>query len=419
MVRDAMTLYGARGLNMSIGLASMMIYGRVFATSGIAVISLFEMVASLFLSFGFSWSGLGIIRYGKEEWLATKTLNRTSSIRLIILLPSIVVSIFALYFYNEPLLSYIGTQDPRLIHYLLANLFLLAVHGHLSDLFTAAEQHAWNALYNFGESLGKLLILVFFVFGSMTVSAEIYLKLDVGLLTGLLVIRLASTPKSYLLPFRISTRPGIVTYFKFVIPQIYGVAGLYLINWVDVYFIRIYCPLDHLGAYQFVYSFFTKFCSFAFILNTILFPRVVAWKQRNAVQLQYFRRSIPILTLSIVSVLMLTCIWLYGYFFDLAFGAKYVVAYPAFNVLLMTVPFYFATYLYVPILNAYDLVAYVQVVNIVSAGTNLMIDFFLINRYGIIAASFGTLMAVLIKCILLMIKTKDLLNASTLIQPEC
>ena len=143
-----MTLYGARGLNMSIGLASMMIYGRVFATSGIAVISLFEMVASLFLSFGFSWSGLGIIRYGKEEWLATKTLNRTSSIRLIILLPSIVVSIFALYFYNEPLLSYIGTQDPRLIHYLLANLFLLAVHGHLSDLFTAAEQHAWNALYN-------------------------------------------------------------------------------------------------------------------------------------------------------------------------------------------------------------------------------------------------------------------------------
>ena len=75
IVQDAFFLYLGRGINLAVGLFSTLIYGFVFAKSGIALISLFEMIVHLFLSFGFNWSDIGVIRFGREEYLQKKRLN--------------------------------------------------------------------------------------------------------------------------------------------------------------------------------------------------------------------------------------------------------------------------------------------------------------------------------------------------------
>ena len=61
------------------------------------------------------------------------------------------------------------------------------------------------------------------------------------------------------------------------------------------------------------------------------------------------------------------------------------------------------TYLFVPVLNSYDRVAYIQMANILSALSNLLIDTILIKRIGIIGAALGTFSAYFIKSFLLII----------------
>ena len=54
--RDVAALYGGQGINLFIGLLAMLIYGIIFSKVEIAILGLFQMVAQLALSLGFTWS---------------------------------------------------------------------------------------------------------------------------------------------------------------------------------------------------------------------------------------------------------------------------------------------------------------------------------------------------------------------------
>ncbi len=170
-----------------------------------------------------------------------------------------------------------------------------------------------------------------------------------------------------------------------------------------MYFIRKYGTLEELGAYQFLFSIFLKFAMFALIANTLLFPRIMAWKHENPDAISRFTRSWPHL---ILLAAMLACgllLFVFPPLFDLFFGDKYSLAYPSFAVLICSLPCYFVAHSFVPVLNSYDRVKYVQIVNIISAASNLLVDFFLVPRHGLIGAAVGTFVAYWLKGILLLL----------------
>jgi O-antigen/teichoic acid export membrane protein len=399
--KDAFALYVGRGINLLLGIVSTLIYGVVFLNTQIAVISLFEMVVNLFVAFGFNWSAVGVVRFGKEEYIKNQSMNYTSSIRSGLILPLLALSILLLVTYRNSFIGYIGTDDIFMIIYLILNILLLVLHGHITSIFSTAEKHVHNALFFLAEGIGKCGILALFYLGVVDVTPEFYLKINVFLAFTLIILRVPFLDKAFLFPITRVKKNDYLRFLKFVIPQIYGFAGLYVINWMDLYFIRKYCNMDDLGAYQFLYSIFLKVCSFALLLNTLFFPKILAWKQSNAEKVRRYLRTLPHAVMVVAAVSAALSIFTYKPVFELVFNQKYMVAYSSFNILLCSVAFYFITHLFIPVLNSYDRVGYIQMVNIISALSNLSLDYILIKRFGIIAAALGTFVAYFLKFSLL------------------
>jgi O-antigen/teichoic acid export membrane protein len=411
VVKNAFALYAGRSINLAIGLFSTLFYGVIFLKKDIAVISLFEMVVNLFLSFGFSWSTMALTRFGKEELKKNDSINFTSSIRIGIIAPILIASIMVMIFFSGNILDYMGTNDITIIIYLIINLILLVIHEHIIYIFTTVEKHTLNVMYYVGQSLGKVCILGTFYFGMVNnINAELYIKMNVGVLLILLIMRIPFMESKYVLPIIAGKKDDYIKQFKYVLPQIYGFCGLYMINWVDVYFIRKYCNFDDLGAYQFMYSIFLKLSSFAIIINTIFFPKIMDWKISGSINFNKYLKNAPIIMF--LTILISITIFLHSYkpLFFIFFKDKFQNAYMAFNILVLSLPFIFGSYLYVPVLNSYDRVKYIQMVNVISASCNILIDYVFIKRYGMIAAAFGTLLAYLCKYLLLSIEVEKMFN---------
>ena len=392
-VTSLFSLTAARVFNLSIGVVSMLLFGTVFAKSQIAVIGLFDMVGGLMLSFGFTWSAAGLVRFGKEELRERQGLSYTSSTRLYIIAPLLAAAVLCMVIFRHAILQYIGTDQSWFILCMIGSLTLLAANEHLTQLFTTREKHIANSLFYIAQGLGKLLILVAFMSRFVAADPLFYLAAIVCLDALLFCIRLPWTAKPYLFPLCRVQSEDTKTFFLYVAPQIYGFAGLYVINWIDIYFIRQHCAMDDLGAYQFMYSIFTKLASFAILTNTLLFPRVMAWKQARPDAVKKFTGRGPqwvMLGAIFASGAMLLA---YRPMFNLFFGDKYIVAYSSLVLLIACLPFCFLKYVFVPVLNSFDRVKYIQTVNILSAGCNFLLDAVLVPRFGIAGAALATFVA--------------------------
>ena len=82
-------------------LSSILIFGALLSKTQIAVVALFEMVGGVILAFGFRWSSVGLVRYGREEYLEHGTINYTSSTRLLIMAPLAGLAVAALLFFRD------------------------------------------------------------------------------------------------------------------------------------------------------------------------------------------------------------------------------------------------------------------------------------------------------------------------------
>lgn len=412
-VRDALVLYVGRGLNLFLGLGSTLIYGMVFLKTQIAVISLFEMVLNLFISLGFTWSAIGLVRFGKEEFLKNKTLHHTSSVRLGIIFPIFILSFLGVIYFRDDLLKYIGTNDYSILLYLILDMVFMGLHEHINYIFTTLERHASNVKYYVGNGIGKIGILFMFYFHvTDEISAEYYIKLNVLLLICLFLVRILYVERRHVLPFSIARKADYMKFIQYVYPQIYGFSGLYIINWVDVYYIRKYWSFDDLGAYQFLYTIFVKIAACAIIMNTLFFPKIMEWKLQKSEKLKNFIKKGPVIMILVSTVCFGIFLFIYQPIFYVFFKDKYSAAYQAFNILICALPFYFVSFLYVPVLNSFDKVSYIQIVNIISAFFNVLIDYLFIKDYGLVAAAVGTFVAYFIKFVLFAVATRRLAKYS-------
>jgi O-antigen/teichoic acid export membrane protein len=410
LVRNGLALWGGQLANFSVGFLSLLIYGGLFAKPEIAVISLFEMVVALFLSLGFTWSAIALVRFGEGEYVREGTTAYTSSLRLSLTAPILAVLAIAILLFQDSLLAYIGTADRSIIAFLVVDLFLVVAREHFVYLFNARERQRVNALIYFGMSIGKLSVLLLLWSQPGEVSAESYVKLLVGVDALALLVHAMLLDRPFIWPL---TRPRSADFFqmlRFVLPQIYGFAALFVINWIDAYFIRLYLTPEDLGGYQFVYSLFTRAAALAFIINTIFFPRIMDWDRSNPIStLRYLKRT-PSIVICIMGVIAPAIILSVDPIFSYFFEAKFADVYDSFYLLLAALPWVYLSYVYVPVLNARDRVGRVQFGNAAAAVINIAVDAALIPRIGVVGAALGTLLAFQARSLILMAGAHQMLE---------
>ena len=401
-VRDAIWLSLGRIVNLAVGAVAMLIYGIVFAKTQIAVFSLFEMVVGLFMAFGVTWSSVGLTRFGKEELSEHDSLNYTSSTRLHLVLPVLLFATFSILAFQGQILNYIGGSSPAIIYYLIGQLVLMAAHDHLNNLFTAREKHSANALFFVAQSIGRFLVLVAFYLEWVQPSVLRLIMATVWLDAILLVVRFPTCAKPYCIPLVKVRRQDVKRFLRYAAPQLYGFAGIYLINWIDVYFIRKHGTMEGLGAYQFMYGIFLKIATLAMLVNGLLFPRIMAWKLTRPDAIAKFTQRVPPLAFVAAIVASAVLLIVFPLVFDFVFGDKYQMAYSSFVLLVCCIPFRLVTFLFVPVLNSFDRVKTIQWANILSAACNVGLDYYLVPAYGIIGAAGATLVANVVVAVLLM-----------------
>jgi O-antigen/teichoic acid export membrane protein len=125
------------------------------------------------------------------------------------------------------------------------------------------------------------------------------------------------------------------------------------------------------------------------------------WKEENSEKIRTYISKAPIAVMSIIFVLVAIFIVLYLNIFPLLFGEKFSGSYSSFNILLTSLPFYFSSYLFIPLLNSYDKVKEIQFINIICSMTNLIIDYAFIPKYGVIAAANATFIAYFVQFIIM------------------
>jgi O-antigen/teichoic acid export membrane protein len=403
LVADAFYLTFGKGMNLALGVISTLLFGTVFQKHDIAVISLFEVLVGLVFSIGIGWSAVGVIRFGKRELETEKRLSHTTSMRLHVTFPILASIIGLIFVFRASVLDYLHSSDPVLIWYLIGSLVVTSVHEHLTSVLETQEKHFANSIFYVAQGAGKLLILAAFFSEIFETSVVWYVGTLMWVDVLLLVPRLPACGTSSLFPISRVSGSEMRTFLNYVVPQLYGFAGLYVIDYVDVYFIDRYCSTDDLGAYQFLYMIFQKLAVLAFVANSLLFPRVMSWKIGNRARIPQFTRNIPLLVLTLTLAGAGIGTLLYQPFLDSFFGNKYQIAYSSFTLMLLSLPCFFVSYTFIPVLNSFDRVKYIQTVNIVSAVANVIFDLLLVPRYGIVGAALGTFAAFWLKSILLMI----------------
>lgn len=399
--KNCLILFSSKGLTTLIGLLSSLLYGIVFSKSNIAMIVLFEMFVELTVSVGFNWSDLGVIRFGKEEVERRGTLNHVTGVRAQLFLPLIVSLLIGLALFQKNIQEFIGLTGNLITILMIMNIVLLIVNDHFSQIFTTIEKHNFNAVYYIFVSLTKIAVLASFFFHFLKLNIVTYLSANILGLFILLLWRLTLVKREYFFPvFRIFDRKEYVQFIKFVVPQFLGFIGLYVVNWVDVIVIKKYCSLEDLGAYNYMYSLFMKVAVSAFIVNAVFLPRILVWRNANNVKIirDYLKKA-PALIFGGILIFSIGMSFVFPGLFDMVYGDKFQVAYPSFTLMLYVLPLYFLSFVLVPVVNAYDQVMILQILNIISASVNLITDFILIPRIGIFGGAVGTMLCYLVNCI--------------------
>lgn len=378
---------------MGLGFFSLTLFGALFSRQQIAVISLFEMIALFLLSFGFSWSAVALPRFGEAELQRDHSLAYTSSARLTLVAPGLLVASLALLVFRAPLQRFIDSPDGSLILFLWIDLLLLVAREHFVHVCIASERHRIVASVYILQSLGKLIVLAAFWFELFDVSAERYLKLMVAIDAIAVACQMLALDLRVLWPLRLVRLEDLVQMLRFVAPQIYGFAALYAINWVDAYFIRQFLGEEALGGYQFVYGLFTRAAMLGLLLNNLFISPILRWNRESPATTRRFVQAVPLAILAASALGALAATSAIDPVFGHLFGNKYVDVYPSLAILLLTMPTAFVDGAHVPVLNAADRVGAVQMTAVLAAGINIAIDVIAIPHLGILGAAVGTLVA--------------------------
>lgn len=398
ILKDGIHLLAGKIGTSAIGLIVLMILARILTTEEMGKYSLFLMIVNLALIIGLNWSDSSIVRHGREEHVISKKINRSFWARMYLFIPIIILISILLLTFSKKITEYIGIE-PKLILLIVAIFVLNGLLNFINYIYQSTDEMKKSAYVLFSQkaifliSLGVVMLTPF--------RTNLTLVLSLISLSFLLAVILNSLFFNYkkIIPYKFDKK-YFMKIWKYSWPQLIGFPGLYVVNYIDIYVIKKYMTLHDVGTYSMAYSGFTVITGVLMVFYTIFFPLIVEYKtkkQKN--KIKNYVKNIPLYTGAWIFLVIIGLI-----FSEIAittiFSAKYTESIPAFNILLIASIIYFISITLLPLVNAFDLILYSQIFNLIKAITNIIADFILVPKMGIVGAAYGTTIAYAVGLIL-------------------
>jgi len=394
-------LLGSVGTTI-IGFINVTILSRILTTSDMGKYSLFLMIANLGIQLGLSWSDSSIIRHGREEYIKRGKINQSFWARTYLFLPLAILFTLIFIIFSRQLTAYIGVQN-KLIIWVITLFLLEGLLNLITCTFRSVDQMKKSAYTLFSQKLFYLICLgsLFYFHFAQDNLTIILILLNISFLVSL-GINLYKFNFKAIHPYKFN-KTYFMKIWRYSWPQIFGFSGLYIVNYIDLYFIRKYMTLSDVGIYNIAYNGFLVLCGIALLMNTIFMPLIVEYRTKKRFDLiAKYAKKIPLFSLIWIAGSAIAII-LSKYFIEIVFSTKYLAAIPSFNILIVTGAFYFVSICFSPMINAFDFIIYAQLINITKAIVNAIADSVLVKQYGIIGAAYGTMISIAVALILVLI----------------
>ncbi|MGV8162092.1 MAG: oligosaccharide flippase family protein [Candidatus Nanoarchaeia archaeon] len=389
--KDGIHLLAGKVGTSIIGLVSLMILARILTTEEMGKYSLFLMIVNLALIIGLNWSDSSIVRHGREEYVKTKKINKSFWARMYLFIPVIIFISTILFIFHKQITDYIGIESKLII--LIASVFILnGLLNFISYIHQSTDNMKKSAYVLLSQKALFLISLGIILLNAKSTNLTLILIwMNLSFLIAV-IFNLFFFNYESLRPYRFDKK-----YFKkiwaYSWPHLIGFPGLYLINYIDIYVIKKYMTLHDVGVYSIAYSGFNTIAGVIMLIFVVFFPLIVEYKTKKQYKkIKNYMKNIPLYT-GIWTVLVIIGLFFSEFIITTIFSTKYIEAIPSFNILLIASIIYFISICLLPIVNAFDLILYAQIFNLIKAATNIIADFILVPKIGIIGAAYGTLIS--------------------------
>lgn len=393
--RNYLLLVGTQFLSSLASLLTVWLLTQLLGAEGYGQVAALIAAAMLVGMVALNWSAMALARIGCEEFVETGRITDTFWTRTGILLLNWLLVLVTAPLWFRSLARWLHLSD-EMQFWLLIYLLSLSAWMHVQYGLQAAKL---QGLVGRLLALERLLILVGAIF--LALNGASLTRIVVAYAGGALAATLCGLWRLRHLIGRVRglnlALAGRVILFSLpLIPQ--SLVSYFSTNYLDAWFILHYRSPAELGVYSLAYQLAGTAMQLPVLASSLLLPMFTTLEvkqddQRLAV---YARDILPVLSLGwAVAGTFITGALVV--FLPLVFGAQFAPAVPLIWPLMAASgilgPWSMG---YGPLLNAKSATTAIAVGALVGAGTNVLLNFALIPRWGLLGCAWATVVAYLI-----------------------
>jgi len=269
--------------------------------------------------------------------------------------------------------------------------------------------------YQITEKASKFVILSVIQFIITTLCILWYLVVKQlgaeGMLEGMLIANIAMIPIFLVITYKhitIKIKTEILKdSLKYSLPIIPGLIGVWVVNLIDRVFIERYFNLQDVGIYSLGYKIAGLVLIISSALGTAYNP--IFFKLANSADQDIAKRELYKYNKIFILLILLICFGISFFSKEIIYflvNKKYFEAYKI-------IPLISFSYIFSQIASIFSLMFYqnkktsqLMLINLIGAGLNISLNFFLIPNYGLYGAAYSTILSFIFIFIMLLINAK-------------
>jgi len=268
---DTVALQSAQVLNLLLGFATISLLGNAVSRSEFGVVSLvLALVNYLFVATA-SWNGQGYVRFGREEFVATRRLARSFAARAIMMALAALACGGLLAFGRDWLSRFVGLE-PRWSSFFLGLLLLRLASDAVTTTFQATGRFRDLALFQVADkALFLAAVLAAWTFSDSLGAPAVLGAFAAGKLATLLPA-LARMKLDWFRPVR-QLREGVRELWQYSAPLLVSSALGYLPLVAGPYIINHHINSEEVARYNIAYQVYGFYQALTTtVLGTLLIP---------------------------------------------------------------------------------------------------------------------------------------------------
>ncbi len=393
--RNYLTLIVTQFISSLSALATVWLLTRLLGAGGYGQVAALIAAAFLIATAALNWSAMSLARIGCEEFVETGRLTQTFWTRTYLLALNWLLILATAPFWQPLLANRLHlTREAQFL--LFAYLAALSLFGHVQHALMGAKLQSLSGRLQAAE---RLLIL--------TGAALLFWK--GGSVVGVIAVQAVGSLCASLVGLwrlrRLIGRPVLlkpvllrrVLLFSLpLIPQ--SLIGYFSTNYLDAWFIQHYLSAADLGVYSIAYQLTGTVMQLPVLVSSLLLPMFTTLevRQGNRQLDRYMRELLPVMSLgwALAGTLVTGLIVL---LLPLVFGEQFAAAAPLMWPLMaagvIVGPMSMG---YGPLLNAKSATMAIAVGAVAGAATNVLLNFLLIPRCGLLGCAWATAFSYLV-----------------------